>query len=66
MIWLRETSQGPLWGMGKTGRGAGVGVRNQWVKPGDGTGRSRDAYVPPDDASACRGANVMTGVLYKA
>ena len=24
------------WGMGKTGRGAGVGVGDQWVKPGDG------------------------------
>ena len=23
-------------GMGKTGRGAGVGVGDQWVKPGDG------------------------------
>ena len=30
-----------------------------------GTGRSRDAYVSPDDANACRGAHVMIGVLYK-
>ena len=53
-------------GMGKTGRGAGVGVGDQWVKPGTETGRSRDAYVSPDDASACRGAHVMTGLLCKA
>ena len=31
--------------MGKTGRGAGVG--DQQVKPGDRTGRSRDAYMSP-------------------
>ena len=31
--------------LGKTGRGAGVGTGDQWVKPGDGTGRSRD-FLP--------------------
>ena len=42
-----------------------MGVGDQWVKPGTGTGISRDTYVSSDDVSACRVTRVMT-VLYKA